>query len=184
MSTSQQTACCYWLTGLSGAGKSTIACLVSKDLRNHGVQVVELDGDALRTGLNRDLGFSREDRRENIRRIAEVAAVLVNQGVVALVSVISPFREDRNAARALFSPQQFVEVYINTDLQTCIARDTKGLYAQAQANRLANMTGISQAYEPPQNAEIIISTEIDAQRCADKIVGDFLSRLHIAQSQT
>lgn len=149
---------CYWFTGLSGAGKSTLASFVCEVLAREGLPAIMLDGDRLRQGLNIDLGFSRADRRENVRRIAEVAALLVNEGFVVLVSVISPYREDRQAARKRFGPGRFFEVFLATDLATCMARDTKGLYAQARAGTLQHLTGWSDPYEVPECPEFTIET--------------------------
>ncbi|WP_247570001.1 adenylyl-sulfate kinase [Ralstonia pseudosolanacearum] len=150
--------CCYWFTGLSGAGKTTLALHVSEVLRRTGRTVIVLDGDRLRGGLNSDLGFAREDRRENTRRIAEVAKLLVAEGFVVLVSAISPYAEDRRAARARFESGTFHEVFVATDLATCMARDTKGLYARACAGALQNLTGFGDPYEPPKLPEFTIET--------------------------
>ncbi len=147
---------CYWFTGLSGAGKSTLALHLRETLVGEGVQAIVLDGDRLRQGLNSDLGFSRADRRENIRRIAEVARLLVEEGLVVLVSAISPYREARQAARQRFAPGRFFEVFVATDLATCMARDTKGLYTRAQAGTLPHLTGWNDPYEAPESPEFTI----------------------------
>jgi len=149
---------CYWFTGLSGAGKSTLAAHVHAALESKGVLAMVLDGDRVREGLNSDLGFSRADRRENIRRIAEVARLLVEEGFVVLVSAISPYEADRQAARERFIPGTFFEVFVATDLATCAARDTKGLYARAQAGQLAHLTGWNDPYEVPCRPEFVIET--------------------------
>lgn len=149
---------CYWLTGLPGAGKTTIATYTQKTLAQKGIQAVVLDGDHLRKGLNKDLGFSREDRQENIRRMSEVAHLMAEFGMVALVSAISPYREDRLSARNLFQPGQFFEVHIATDIATCIDRDPKGLYARAKAGEIQYLTGWDAPYENPETPELVIHT--------------------------
>lgn len=149
---------CYWFTGLSGAGKTTLAHHVHGELVARGVQAIVLDGDRFRKGLNRDLGFSREDRGENVRRIAEVAAMLVESGFVVLVSAIAPYRDDRQRARELFQAGEFFEVYVNTDLDTCAARDPKSLYARVKAGEITHFTGWDDPYEPPQSPDFIAQT--------------------------
>jgi bifunctional enzyme CysN/CysC len=146
-----------WLTGLSGAGKSTIANLVEQRLHQRGNHTVLLDGDNVRHGLNRDLGFTDEDRVENIRRVAEVAKLMVEAGLIVIVSFISPFRSERNAARALVGDDEFFEIFVDTPLSICEARDPKGLYKLARAGKLPNLTGIGSAYEPPEAAELVLS---------------------------
>lgn len=145
---------CVWFTGLSGAGKSTLANMLDKRLHGQGLHTYVLDGDNVRHGLNRDLGFSDADRVENIRRVAEVARLMVDAGLVVIVAFISPFRADRAFARSLFAPGEFVEVFVDTPLQECERRDTKGLYASARSGRLAHFTGISSPYECPLHPEI------------------------------
>jgi adenylyl-sulfate kinase len=149
---------CLWLTGLPGAGKSTLAAALHAALAAAGQQATVLDGDALRKGLNSDLGFGREARRENVRRIAEVARLMADAGLTVIVAAISPYRADRQAARALFDAGRFIEVFVATDLATCMARDPKGLYALAQAGKLAGLTGWDDPYEAPEGAELIIDT--------------------------
>ena len=151
-------ACCYWLTGLSGAGKSTLAHHLSVALNQHGVRTMVLDGDRFRAGLNRDLGFSRADRGENVRRIAEVAKLLVDEGVTVFVSAIAPYRLDRQQARERVGPQRFFEVHVATDLATCAARDTKALYARAARGEIAHLTGWDDPYEAPQRPDFLIHT--------------------------
>lgn len=164
-------ACCYWLTGLSGAGKSTLAHRFHDGLQRQGVRAYVLDGDRLRTGLNRDLGFSRADRAENVRRIAEVARLMVDAGLVVLVGVISPYREQRELARSLFAPGTFFEVFVDTPLQVCMARDPKGLYRRALAGELPGMTGIDDPYEAPQAADLVIASgETAPQQCCDQLL--------------
>lgn len=149
---------CYWLTGLPGAGKTTLATYTQQQLAQKGIQAIVLDGDHLRKGLNKDLGFSREDRQENIRRMSEVARLMAEFGMVALVSAISPYREDRLSARNLFQPGQFFEVHIATDIATCIDRDPKGLYARAKAGEIQHLTGWDAPYENPETPELVIHT--------------------------
>jgi bifunctional enzyme CysN/CysC len=150
----RQSAKCVWLTGLSGAGKSTLARLLEQHLQRQSRRCTVLDGDRLRQGLNRDLGFSADDRRENIRRVAEVARLMVDAGLIAVVALISPFRHDRQLARALFAPGEFLEVFIDTPLEVCERRDVKGLYARARRGELTQFTGIDSPYEAPQQAEL------------------------------
>ena len=145
-----QKACVLWLTGLSGAGKSTIANLVEKQLLSLGRHTYLLDGDNVRHGLNRDLGFTDADRVENIRRVAEVAKLMADAGLIVLVSFISPFRAERRMARALFEPGEFFEVLVDTPLAVAEARDVKGLYRKARRGELKNFTGIDSPYEPPE----------------------------------
>ncbi|RQT72752.1 adenylyl-sulfate kinase [Burkholderia cepacia] len=146
-----------WLTGLSGAGKTTLADAVAAQLRDRSVHPVVLDGDRLRTGLNRDLGFTVQDRFENVRRIAEVAALTSESGALAIVAVISPLAAMRDAARAIVGPA-FREVYVSTPLACCEARDPKGLYAKARSGVLPEFTGVSAPYEPPVEADLTIDT--------------------------
>ncbi len=147
-----------WFTGLSGAGKSTLANLLDRRLRTRGIHSFVLDGDLLRTGLNRDLGFSDADRSENIRRAAEVARLMADAGLVVLVAFISPFRRDRDAARALFAAGQFSEVFLDTPLAIAEQRDPKGLYARARRGEIPQFTGIDSPYEVPASPELRIDT--------------------------
>ncbi len=149
---------CLWLTGLSGAGKSTIANLLEKQLFASGKHTYVLDGDNIRHGLNRDLGFSEADRVENIRRAMEVARLFVDAGLVVIVAFISPYRAERDLARSRFEPDEFVEIYIDASLEECERRDPKGLYAQARRGELLNFTGIDSDYEPPEAPEIRLDT--------------------------
>ena len=154
----QQTPRCVWFTGLSGSGKSTIANLLEKRLHAQGRHTYILDGDNLRHGLNRDLGFTQADRVENIRRVAEVAKLMVDAGLLVLVSFISPFRAERELARSLFAPGEFVEVFVDASLAECERRDPKGLYAKARRGELKNFTGIDSPYETPLAPEIHLRT--------------------------
>jgi bifunctional enzyme CysN/CysC len=154
----RQRPCVVWLTGYSGAGKSTIANLVEKKLFSLGHRTYLLDGDNVRHGLNKDLGFTEQDRVENIRRVAEVAKLMVDAGLIVLVSFISPFRAERDGARALMGAGEFFEVFVDTTLAAAEARDVKGLYKKARAGALKNFTGIDSPYEPPKSPEIHIDT--------------------------
>lgn len=149
---------CLWFTGLSGAGKTTLSTMLHQRLQQQGYRTALIDGDDLRQGLCSDLGFSAEDRRENIRRAGEVAALMLDAGLIVLVGLISPFRADRDKLRQRFAPGQFIEVFVDTPLSECERRDTKGLYARARKGELTQFTGISSPYEPPLAAEVHIRT--------------------------
>jgi len=149
---------CIWFTGLSGSGKSTVANQLEKRLHAEGRHTYMLDGDNIRHGLNRDLGFTEADRVENLRRVSEVAKLMVDAGLIVIVSFISPFKAERRAARDLFAPGEFVEVYVNTPIEECEKRDVKGLYAKARRGELKNFTGIDSPYEAPENAELVVDT--------------------------
>ena len=169
-----QEPCVLWFTGLSGAGKSTIANLVEKRLFAEGRHTYLLDGDNIRHGLNQDLGFTDEDRVENIRRVAEVAKLFVDAGIITLVSFISPFRAERRMARELFPSGRFVEIFVDTPIAICRERDPKGLYRRAAEGELKNFTGIDSPYEPPEKPEIVLQTEnSSAEELSDQII-DFL----------
>jgi bifunctional enzyme CysN/CysC len=160
-----------WFTGLSGAGKSTIANLVEKKLHAKGHMTYLLDGDNVRHGLNRDLGFTDADRVENIRRVAEVARLMADAGLIVLVSFISPFRAERLMARERLEAGEFVEIFVDTSLAEAEKRDVKGLYAKARRGEIKNFTGISSPYEPPENPEIKLDTALLApDAAADQIV--------------
>ncbi|HXO65469.1 MAG TPA: sulfate adenylyltransferase subunit CysN [Steroidobacteraceae bacterium] len=169
----RQTACVLWLTGLSGAGKSTIANRVEKKLTAEGHHTYLLDGDNVRHGLNKDLGFTAQDRVENIRRVAEVAKLMVDAGLIVLVSFISPFRAERRMARALFEPGEFFEVFVDTPLAEAERRDVKGLYRKARLGELKNFTGIDSPYETPEQPEIQIdTTSVTPEQAAERIVAE------------
>lgn len=159
---------CIWLTGLSGAGKSTLANALEVQLNQQGLHTALLDGDNLRQGLCRGLGMDAEARKENIRRIAEVARLMVDAGLIVIVAAISPFRADREAARQLFAQGTFVEVYVSTPFDVCAQRDPKGLYREARAGRIKNFTGLDSPYEEPLAPDCAIDTsEVEmAQACA------------------
>ena len=148
-----------WMTGLSASGKSTIACILEQMLLHQKKHAYRLDGDNIRMGLNKNLGFSAEDRAENIRRIGEVAKLFTDAGVIAITSFISPYRKDRDAVRASMKPGEFVEVFVNVTLETAEKRDPKGLYKKARAGEIKGFTGIDDPYEAPAKAEIVIETE-------------------------
>ena len=178
-----QTPCVLWLTGLSGAGKSTIANLVETELHGRGNHTYLLDGDNVRHGLNRDLGFSDTDRVENIRRVAEVARLMVDAGLIVLVSFISPFRSERELARSLFADGEFIEVFVDTPLAVAEARDPKGLYKKARSGQLPNFTGIDSPYEPPENPELRISTtNLRPEQAAASVVAELGRRGLLAHS--
>lgn len=144
-----------WFTGLSGSGKSTLANALEQALHNAGLHTYVLDGDNIRHGLNKDLGFDDQGRVENIRRIAEVAKLMMDAGLIVITAFISPFRQERKMARELIGTDNFVEVYVNTPLDICEQRDLKGLYKQARAGNIPNMTGINSPYEPPESPQHI-----------------------------
>ncbi len=150
--------CTVWLTGLSGSGKSTIAVDLEKRLLERGVRTYILDGDNVRHGLNKNLGFSPEDRTENIRRIGEVAKLFTDAGLVALTAFISPYRADRDQVRAIMQPGEFIEVFVDCPVEVCEERDVKGLYKKARAGEIKEFTGISAPYEAPLRAELTINT--------------------------
>ena len=166
-----------WFTGYSGSGKSTIANNLEKLLTAQGKHTFMLDGDNIRHGLNRDLGFTDDDRVENIRRVAEVAKLMTDAGLIVIVSFISPFRSERQMARDLFPEGEFIEIFVDTPLAEAEKRDTKGLYKKARAGELKNFTGIDSPYEPPENPEIRIDTmKVSAEQAADLIVEELLKR--------
>lgn len=172
-----QRPCIVWFTGLPGAGKSTIMNLVEQRLARRGVHTYALDGDNLRRGLNHDLGFTDEDRVENIRRAGEVARLMVDAGLVVLCAFISPFRADRRMVRELVEPNEFLEVFVDTPLTECMARDPKGLYAKAQAGRTRHVTGLDSPYEPPDAPELrLVTTEATAESLADRVIEDLERR--------
>ncbi|MBM3542120.1 MAG: adenylyl-sulfate kinase, partial [Alphaproteobacteria bacterium] len=169
-----QKPCVLWFTGLSGSGKSTIANLLEKRLHALGCMTYLLDGDNVRHGLNRDLGFTQEDRVENIRRVAEVSKLMVDAGLIVLTAFISPFRSERRMVRGLLEADEFVEIFVDTPLDVCRARDPKGLYRKAAAGELKNMTGIDSPYEPPEAAELALATENRSPEEAVARIEEFL----------
>jgi len=164
-----------WLTGLSGSGKSTIANLIDKKLFSTGLHSCVLDGDNVRHGLNKDLGFTEEDRVENIRRVAEVARLMVDAGLIVLVAFISPFQKDREFARSLFAPGEFIEAFVDTPPEVCERRDPKGLYKKARTGEIPNFTGVNAPYERPEHPELVVNGNGSAEEEADRIV-NFLNK--------
>jgi len=159
-----------WLTGLPGSGKSTIADAAVRKLHSLGVHTYVLDGDNVRTGLNKDLGFTPEDRAENVRRVAEVSKLMRDSGIVVFVALVSPYRADRETAAALFDQGEFLEVYIDTPVEVCAERDPKGLYAKAAAGNLPNMTGVGQSYEVPFSPDLVLSGSGNLDESVDLLV--------------
>ena len=166
--------CVLWMTGLSGSGKSTIANLIESALFKGRCRTIILDGDNIRHGLNSDLGFSVIDRKENIRRIGEVAKLLTENGMIVITSFISPFRKDRDAVRKKMRKGDFIEVFLNCDIKTCVIRDPKSLYKKAHSGKIKDFTGVSSAYEKPLHPEIELDTAgLNANRCA-QIINKYL----------
>jgi bifunctional enzyme CysN/CysC len=168
-----------WLTGLSGAGKSTVATELERELFAMGLHTYILDGDNIRHGLSANLGFSPEDRTENIRRVAEVSRLLMDAGVLVITAFISPYRDDRRLARSLVDEDEFVEVYVNAPLDVCEQRDPKGLYKKARAGQIANFTGVSAPYEPPDQPEIVVHTDKQTPSECVAVIIDFLKMQYI-----
>ena len=170
-----------WFTGLSGAGKSTVANIVEQRLHARGHHTTLLDGDNVRHGLNRDLGFTEADRVENIRRVGEVAKLMVESGLIVLCSFISPYRAERDMVRRLVEPGEFIEVFVDTPIEDCMARDPKGLYAKARAGTLKNFTGVDAPYEPPENPEVhLLTIGRSPEQLADDVLDALLSRQVVA----
>ncbi len=164
-----------WFSGLSGSGKSTIADRLESILNSKGCHTMNLDGDALRLGLNNDLGFSDADRTENIRRIAEVAKLMTDAGLIVLAAFVSPFEKDRQLVKQTLGADRFIEIHVSTPLETCEQRDVKGLYAKARRGEIPNFTGISSAYESPVNPDLRIDT---TQTSIEEAVDQLLNILH------
>lgn len=166
-----------WFTGLSGSGKSTVAREVEKKLFESGFLCYVLDGDNIRFGLNKNLGFSPEDREENIRRISEVAKLFADAGIIALTAFISPYRDDRDKARALLKPGEFLEIYVECPVEECEKRDVKGLYQKARAGEIKEFTGISAPYEEPVNPELVLETAAEAlDESVEKVIAFLMGR--------
>jgi adenylylsulfate kinase len=167
----KQKGVCLWFTGLSGSGKSTLARGVEQALYKRGRLAYVLDGDNIRHGLNADLSFTEEDRKENIRRIGEVSQLFVDAGVITLTAFISPFRADRDAVRRIMAPGRFIEIYVKCALDVCEKRDVKGLYSKARKNEIPDFTGISSPYEEPRDAEIVLDTaQVPESLCVERIL--------------
>jgi bifunctional enzyme CysN/CysC len=173
-----------WLTGLSGAGKSTIATELERELFAMGLHTYILDGDNIRHGLSANLGFSPEDRQENIRRVGEVAKLLMDAGVLVITAFISPYRDDRRLARSIVDDNDFIEIYVNAPVEVCEQRDPKGLYKKARTGEIKNFTGISAPYEAPEKPEVEVRTDKHSPaECVTQII-DHLKVAHIAQDFT
>ncbi len=160
-----------WFTGLSGSGKSTLSNAVEVELFKQNVRTYLLDGDNIRSGLNKNLGFTEEDRKENIRRIGEVAKLFVDSNTIVLTAFISPFESDREMVRELVEEEEFIEIYVKASLETCESRDPKGLYKKARSGEIKNFTGIDSPYEAPSNPELVVDTEHESiEECTQKVV--------------
>lgn len=174
--------CVLWFTGLSGAGKTTLVRELSTALQERDVRCRALDGDDLRQGLNAGLGFSEEDRMENMRRVAEVARLFLDEGYIALAALISPLRSQRSAVRALFKDGQFLEVFVDAPLAVCEERDPKGLYRRARARQITNFTGVDDLYEAPENPELHLHTDRESPSTLVKTVLRYLEGKDIVPS--
>lgn len=173
-----------WFTGLSGSGKSTIANLVEKELHEKGIHTYSLDGDNIRSGLNKDLGFSEEDRTENLRRIAEVAKLFLDSGCVVLSAFITPLNSDRDVIMNIVGEKNFLEVFVNTSVEECERRDVKGLYKKARAGEIKNFTGISSPFEEPVNPGVKINTEVETkEQSAQKVLKHIQHKLRLKHNE-
>jgi len=166
-----------WFTGLSGSGKSTLAHAVEEELHQIGCRTIVLDGDNVRHGLCKDLDFSDESRKENIRRIGEVAKLFIESGVITLTAFISPFKEERDKVRKLLANQDLIEIYVKCSISVCEARDVKGMYKKAKANEIKDFTGISSPYEAPESPDLIVDTDQETlDESVDKVLGVLINR--------
>lgn len=172
-------SCVLWFTGLSGSGKSTIANAVSSELFRHGINEYVLDGDNIRHGLNKDLGFSEQDRTENIRRIGEVAKLFVDSGKIVTTAFISPFQADRDQVRELFNDDEFFEIHIDCPLEECEKRDPKQLYAKARRGEIKDFTGINSPYEEPENPDLVIHTNLLSIQESVEVIIHFLQKKNL-----
>lgn len=173
-----------WLTGLSGAGKSTLAGALESYLHQNGNRCYLLDGDNIRHGLSKDLGFDHESRAENIRRVGEVAKLMVDAGLIVVTAFISPFSHERRMVREMFEPGEFVEIYLNAALQICEQRDPKGLYKKARSGGISDFTGISSPYEIPSNPEIVVNTGSESiEACLQKIITMLIDKHYLNSLQ-
>jgi bifunctional enzyme CysN/CysC len=170
-----QRAKVIWLTGLSGSGKSTIANALEKKLFSLGMHAYVVDGDNIRLGLNKDLGFTREDRAENVRRVSELAHNLYDAGLITIVALVSPYSEDRAQAKSLFPEGDFAEIWVKTPAEVCADRDPKGLYKKAAAGELPNLTGVGQEYEAPESAELVIDGTGPVEDSVRLLIKEFFS---------
>lgn len=168
-----------FFTGLSGSGKSTLANALERELFQRGIKTYVLDGDNVRTGLNKNLGFSPEDRRENIRRIGELARLFVDAGLVVLAAFVAPYAADRDTIRNRVGPENYVEVYVNTSLEICESRDVKGLYAKARKGEIPNMTGVSAPYEAPVNPDVEVTPDHSVEESVALIMGRIENKLRL-----
>jgi adenylylsulfate kinase len=160
-----------WFTGLSGSGKSTLANLVEVELYNNGFSTYILDGDNIRRGINKNLSFTPEDRTENIRRVGEIANLMIDSGLITLAAFISPYTKDREGVKQIVGADNFIEIYVNTSIEECERRDVKGLYKKARKGEIKNMTGVSSLYEPPVNPDIEVITDNQSiEACVDQIL--------------
>ena len=176
----QHASLLLWFTGLSGSGKSTIANAVEEALFKKGLKTYVLDGDNIRKGISNDLSFSIEDRTENIRRIAEVASLMVDAGLIVLAAFVSPLKKDRENLRSIVNPDNFVEIFVSTSLEECERRDVKGLYKKARAGEIKDMTGISSPYEAPENPDIVIDTEqLSVSEAVEKVLETIEERIQL-----
>ncbi|MDA7641977.1 adenylyl-sulfate kinase [Candidatus Marinimicrobia bacterium] len=177
-----QTPFIIWFTGLSASGKSTLANIVEQKLFQMNYNTYLLDGDNVRHGLNKDLGFSEESRVENIRRIGEVSKLFLDSGIIVLTAFISPFKSDRNLARSLVKKEQFIEVFVDASLETCEKRDPKGMYLKARSGEISHFTGISSPYETPQNPELhIVNNQITLEDASNQIIEYLVEKKHITK---
>jgi adenylylsulfate kinase len=181
--TFQYRSCIIWFTGLSAAGKSTLANDLCRALHDRGIRSYVLDGDNVRHGLNRDLGFNPADRKENIRRIGEVAKLFVDAGLIVLTAFISPFREHRDNVRKLVKDDEFIEVYVKCPLDECEKRDPKGIYRKVRSGEIKEFTGISSPYEEPFNPDLIIDTEVmNSEECVEAMLSHLIEKEYIRKS--